>query len=612
MKRSAYLRDADFWARAARHPLVFLWEFNRPYWSRYAWGAVWALGYTAVSLAMPFLFRALVSDFDNGVMDRGRLWCYFGLLVGVAVAGALFRYFQRMLMIGASRLFEYELRNQFFGHVLRMPPAFLHRYQTGDIMARATNDLNYVRDFTGPGVMGAVDMLQIPLMLGSMVYLSPKLTLLMAIPLPIVSVMVYGFVRFMQKHSRIVQELFSGVTSRAQENLAGARVVKAYGIADREQRDFLTTSQVYMQANLKLAVVSSMAWPLIGTFIGGVILLVIWQGGDLVIRGKLTIADLTGFLLCLMAIVWPLAQFGWILTLYQRGVVSMERLIQVLRETPDIADGADTRPGAQIVSGAIRFEDVSFDYRGGDSPSETGALRRVSLEVPAGRCLAIVGPTGSGKSTLVSLLAREYDAGAGRILVDGQDIRTVPLKVLRSAMGVVPQDTFIFSESILENVRLGKPEAPMEAVRRACKIAQFEEALADMPEGMDTLLGERGINLSGGQKQRLALARAVLCDPVILVLDDALSSVDTHTEERILEGLGEVMSNRTSIVISHRISSIRHAHEIVVLDEGRVAEHGTHEQLLGLDGLYARMYRRQLLETALEDGLPVEAGECEA
>jgi len=342
-------------------------------------------------------------------------------------------------------------------------------------------------------------------------------------------------------------------------------------------------------------VIMSIAWPMIGMVVGGTILLILWQGGKMVIQGGLTLADLTAFMVCVIMLAWPLAQFGWVLTLYQRGAVSMNRISEILNTKPEICDGAQTQEAAAVTRGGIRFEDVSFAYNGIE------VLRDIDFEIPPGRTVAIVGPTGSGKTTLMALLTREYDPTQGRILIDGQDLRIIPLEQLRRAIGYVPQDTFIFSESIRENLRLGRPEADDAALRRACDTAQFTEALDETPAGLDTLLGERGINLSGGQKQRLTLARAILCDPIVLILDDALSSVDTHTEERILEGLRDVMATRTSIIISHRVSTVRQADQILVVDDGRIVERGQHEDLLSLNGIYAQMHRRQLLEAALEE-----------
>lgn len=576
-------------------PFISLLRYNLPYWRRYVVGAVFALFFMAVELLMPLIMRAIVAGFENArITWAGLLLFFFGLIVVAGVSG-IARYFQRMLMIGASRDFEYDLRNDYFRHIQRMSPRFFRHTTTGDIMARATNDLNYVRDFIGPGVMGTVDMIRIPFTLGLMMYLSVRLTLVSLVPLPVISVLVYVFVRFMNRQSKIVQELFSTVTSHVQENLAGSRVVKAYGVADRQLALFRSASEQYMRANIKLVMIMSIAWPMIGVVVGGTILLIMWQGGGMVIQGGLTLADLTAFMVCVIMLAWPLAQFGWVLTLYQRGAVSMNRISEILNAGTDIADGEQTRADAAVIRGGIRFENVSFAYDG------VPVLHDIDFEIPPGRTVAIVGPTGSGKTTLMALLTREYDPTSGRILIDGQDLRSIPLEPLRRAIGYVPQDTFIFSESIRENLRLGRPAAGDAALRRACETAQFTEVLEETPAGLAALLGERGINLSGGQKQRLAIARAILCDPAILILDDALSSVDTHTEERILEGLSRVMAARTSIIISHRVSTVRHADQILVMDEGRIVERGRHEDLLSLNGIYAGMHRRQLLEAALEE-----------
>lgn len=579
-----------------QRPFLTLLRYNRPYWPRYLAGALLAFLFVGFGLALPVLVRAVVSGFERQVMTFRLLLLYVGLLLASSLLTGIARYFQRTLMIGASRQFEYDLRNALFRHIQHLSQAFFHRTQSGDIMARATNDLNYVRDFIGPGIMGTVDMIRIPFTLAMMLYLSVRLTLITLIPMPALSLLVYLFIRYMNRQSKLVQELFSEVTSRVQENLAGARVVKAYGIADRQVRDFRRDSAEYMRANIKLAAIMSFAWPLIGALVGFTILIVIWQGGRMVIGGALSMADLSGFLVCVVMLAWPLAEFGWVLTLYQRGAVGMNRISEILAETPEIRDDENTNQEAIIRHGAIRFEGVHFAYQGNPE-----VLEDIHFEVQPGQTLAIAGPTGSGKSTLTALLTREYDPVRGRILIDGMDARCIPLRRLRSAIGYVPQDTFLFSDTIRANLALGRPNASETEIKQACDIAQFSEVLKETPNGLDTLLGERGINLSGGQKQRLTLARALLCDPVILILDDSLSSVDTHTEENILQGLRRFMADRTSIIISHRISAIRHADQIIVIEQGRIAERGTHDELLQRDGIYAAMHRRQLLERRLEE-----------
>ena len=548
-----------------------------------------------MGLALPLVIRAVVAQFENGTMTVSRLALYFVGLLAVAVGTGVARYWERTLMIGASRKCEYDLRNDLFRHVQTLSQEFFHRVQTGDIMARATNDLNYVRMFIGPGIMGTIDMIRLPLTLGLMVYMSGRLTLLALIPLPLVSLLVYVFVSFMHRQSEKVQEQYSVVTARTQENLAGARVVQAYGIAEHEIEAFRGESEVYMRENIKLAFVMSLAWPMIGLTVACMILLVIWRGGVMTIHGTLKLEDFTGFIVCMLILVWPLAEFGWIMTLYQRGVVGMNRINEIFAEVPAIRDDENTLPAFTVASGAIRFEEVSFAYGG------RPALHGLDFEIAGGQTVAIVGPTGSGKTSIMALLTREYDPASGRILVDGMDVRRIPLRALRGAIGYVPQDTFLFSDSIRANVTFGRPEATQAEIDAACEVAQFTETVAPLSDGYDTLLGERGVNLSGGQKQRLAIARAVITDPKILILDDALSSVDTHTEEQILRRLRRVMAARTSIIISHRISTIRDADLILVLEDGRIVDRGNHETLVAHAGLYADMYQRQLLEQELEE-----------
>lgn len=596
----------------AGRPFRTILRYNIRYWRAYLLGSVLAVLFSLLSLAMPLVMQIVVDDFTSESMTRPKLWGYFSALIVLAVVVGILRYFERMIMIRASRKFEYDLRNDYFDKIQTLSREFFHRTQTGEIIARATNDLNYVRALIGPGIMGTVDMLRLPFTLVFMVYLSGHLTLVSLIPLPFVSLMVYAFVMAMHRQSKRVQDQFGVVSSRAQENLAGARVVQAYGIADRELRDFSRESRRYMRENIKLSMITSFAWPIINLMVGATILVVLWQGGTMVIRESqvsrliwdgglvsrtvvFSLGDLTAFLWCMLLLAWPLADFGWVLTLYQRGAVSMNRIAEHLTLTPSIRDTDETDMTIERVEGRIRFEGVSFAY------DTRNALDKVDFHIEPGHTLAIVGPTGSGKSTIVSLLTREYDPTEGRVLIDEHDVRRIPLRVLRGAIGHVPQDTFLFSDTIRENMTLGRPGASDTEVAHAADVAQLHDTICALPNGYETLLGERGVNLSGGQKQRLAIARAVVRDPEILILDDALSSVDTHTEEEILRRLKRVMVNRTSVIISHRVSTVRHADQIIVMDQGRIVERGTHEQLVAQRGLYAEMYERQLLEDALEE-----------
>ena len=574
-------------------PFYSLLRYNLAYWRQYTVGMVLSIFFVVIGLLPPLLIGQVIDGMDQRSLTPSMLALNVGGILGVALFTGIARYYQRMLMIGASRAFEYDLRNDFFRHVQQQSPHFFHRVQTGDIMARATNDLNFVREFIGPGIMGTVDMLRIPFTLGMMIYISARLTAMTLIPLPLISIVVYVIIHYMHKQSRVVQELFSTVTARAQENLAGARVVKAYGIAEREVNAFKKLSKEYMRANVKLVALASFLFPLIGLIIGLITLVVIWQGGRMVIQGNLSIGNLTSYLMYMMMLTWPLVQFGWIITLYQRGMVGMERILGLLKEVPDIRDDEHTRHDAEITEGAIEFDDVSFAY------NDTTVIDRVSFTVAPGETLAIVGSTGSGKSTIMSLIAREYDPVEGSVRIDGLDVRHYPLHTLRGALGFVPQDTFIFSDTVRGNLAMGRPVSE-EDIWQACEVAQLTESIEAMEQGMDTLLGERGINLSGGQKQRLTLARAIVGNPQILLLDDALSSVDTQTEEKILQRLRNVMEARSTVIISHRVSTIRHADKILVMHEGCVVESGDHNSLLALDGKYAEMYQRQLLEDVLE------------
>jgi ATP-binding cassette subfamily B protein len=575
-------------------PLLTYLRYNRPYLGAYIGGSVIALLFTLMTLVMPLLISWIVGQFAAGTMTMAMLTQTFALLLALALISAVARYCQRVLMIRASRKFEYDLRNDFFQHLQSLSRSFFNRTKTGDLMTRSTSDLEHVRAFVGPGIMGGVDMLRIPFTLAMMFYISLPLTLMSLIPLPFVSIVVYFMVMYMHRQSKKVQERFSVVTSSAQENLSGARVVKAYASADREVARFEAASKDYMRESLRMNSVGAIAWVVIPMMVGVSILIIIGKGGMMVINGEIGIDDLTAFTLLTLGLTWPLAQFGWILNLYQRGSVSMKRILDIMAETPEIADANDTRRDVQSLDGRIVFENVSFGFD--DRP----VLKDISFAVNPGETLAVVGPTGSGKSTIVSLITREYDPRSGRVLVDDIDAREVPLATLRGAIGYVPQDGFLFSDSVRANLTFGRVDASGELIDSASDISQFGPTVPDLPKGLDTLLGERGVNLSGGQKQRLTIARAIVREPAVLVMDDALSSVDTHTEEEILKRLKDFSAKRTTVLIAHRLSSIQHADQILFLNDGVIAERGTHDELLALDGAYADLYRRQLLEDELE------------
>lgn len=597
----------------ANRPFITLCRYCAPYWRAYTAAIFCGIVFLASSLAMPLIFREIIKAFDETSIAPELLWNSFYVLVLITLMTAVSRFFQRYFIGRASRKFEYQLRDDYFRHIQGLSQDFFHRTQTGDIMARATNDLNFVREFIGAGFMGIVDLLRIPFSLLVLLHISIEITIAVTLAVPIASALTYYILRVTRRKAHIVQDLFSEITSIAQENLAGARVVKAYDISDRQVEAFNEKSEIYARENLIFVAIKSSISPMmtllirtsiIITLVMGVFMVlendttmrVVIEDGWLAIRSEpFTRADLMGFLVCLLMVSGSISAFALITIIYQQGAAGMNRIAELMAETPSIDDTEETDFSIDSLKGEIRFDNVSFDY------NDTPVLRDISWSCKPGQTVAIVGHTGSGKSTMMSLITRLYDPESGTILLDDVDARTIPLNSLRTSIGVVPQDTFLFSTSIRDNLTIGRPDATEQQIMEACRIAQFDEALAGMKDGLDTLLGERGINLSGGQKQRLTIARALIQDPAILLLDDALSSVDTRTEEQILRGLKEFMSTRTSVVISHRVSTVQHADIILVLDEGHICERGTHSELVAQDGIYGEMYKRQLLEDELED-----------
>ncbi len=543
------------------------------------------------------------------------------LLLAAAAVKGVFSFCTRWILIGVSRDIEYDLRNDLLGALLRQEPEFYMRNRTGELMSRCTNDLNAVRMVLGPGIMySATTITTMVLAAYFMLKLSPELTLWVMIPVPLVALAVRYFGQIIHRLAETIQAALATLSAKAQENLAGVRLVRAYTQEEAEMKSFDAPNREYVSRNVKLIRSWSMFFPALRALIGTTFVIVLWEGGRMAVQGRMSVGTLFAMYAFMAQLVWPMIALGWVTNIFERGAASMGRLNYVLDAEPRIADDSIVLPPIhwnaepprletdewtrlhgtveQDVRGDIRFRNLTFSYPTAP-PGADPALQDINLHIPAGTVLGIVGHTGSGKSTMVSLVPRLWDAPEEALLLDGRSIREWPLTELRAAIGYVSQDPFLFSESIRGNIALGAPDATEAQIREAAEIASLREEIELFPKGFDTLIGERGITLSGGQKQRTALARALLREPKILILDDSLSNVDTETEDRILMRLKEVMQRRTTLVISHRVSTLRHADQIVVLRRGRIVERGTHEELLALGADYADLYQKQLLEEEL-------------
>jgi ATP-binding cassette subfamily B protein len=556
---------------------------------------------TLISLAAPWVLKHAIDDLTSGV-TRAKLGLYAALLLGIAIAGGTFRFLMRRILIGASRQIEYEIRNDFFAHLQRLPLGYFQSHRTGDLMSRATNDLSAVRMMIGPAIMySANTLILFASALALMASIDGRLTLVALIPLPFVSISVNYFGGAIHKRFEQIQARLSDLSAVVQENLAGVRVIRAYAQERAEVVRFERANREYLERNRLLIRLQGLFYPSMSLFLGLGSLLVLWLGSREAIRGRITVGEFVAFNAYLVMLSWPMIAFGWVTNMLQRGMASWKRMLEVLDTAPAITDAAAHAALGHVdqVAGAVEFRHLTFAYDG------RPVLRDVNVTIAPGETVALVGATGSGKSTLISLLARLHEPPPATVLIDGVDVREIPLAVLRRAVGFVPQEPFLFSDTIAENIAFGAPRAladdpeTVAAVERAAAIARLDKDLTSFPEGVRTLVGERGITLSGGQKQRTALARAVLTDPRVLVLDDALSAVDTYTEEEILQRLRSFMRNRTSIIVSHRISTVQHANLILVLADGRIVERGRHDDLVERDGLYAELYRKQLLEEEL-------------
>jgi ATP-binding cassette, subfamily B, multidrug efflux pump len=568
-----------------------------PYLKRYRsglfWGGLCVLFNNGVWILFPQVLRIAVNGLNAGV-TRHKLTLYAAGIIGLALAKGVFQFLTRWVLIGISRDIEFDLRNDLFAHLERLSYSYYQRNRTGDIMARATNDLNAVRMLLGPAIMYSANTLVFTAgALGFMLAISPKLTIYAFLPLPIASILIQYFGRRIHERFERIQAMFSDISARAQENFSGARVIRAYVQEQSEIAAFEGANQEYIRRSLGLVRLMGMLWPTLELMLGAAVVIVLWLGGREVLMGKMNIGAFVAFNTYMVQLTWPVIALGWVINIFQRGTASLVRINEILTQQPEIADAAGVSPATTEIKGEIEFRNLNFAYNGVE------VLKDVSLRVPSGSSLAIVGPTGSGKTTLVNLIPRIYDAEPGTVLIDGRPIRQFPIDSLRRHIGFVPQETFLFSETVRENILFGADHASREEMLSAAEGAHIRQEFEEFPHGFETLVGERGLTLSGGQKQRAALARALVRNPRILILDDALASVDTYTEERILEELRQRMQGRTTILISHRVSTVRNADRIAVLVAGRIAELGTHEELIERNGYYADLYEKQRLEEEL-------------
>ncbi len=552
---------------------------------------------TSVSLLSPWVLKYAIDDLTVGV-TRGKLGLYGALLLGIAVVGGCFRFLMRRLIVGVSREIEYDIRNDFYAHLERLSLSYFQSERTGDIMSRATNDLSAVRMMAGPAIMYSVNtILVFFIAIILMLSINLRLTLIALIPLPFVSLLVKFFGSAIHRRFEEIQAQLSHMSAVVQEALAGVRVVRAYRQEASEIERFRIANRTYLERNQGLIQLQGLFYPSLAMFLGFGGLLVLWLGSREVILGQITVGEFVAFNAYLVMLTWPMIAFGWVTNMLQRGMASWKRMLEVFDAVPEITD----RGGAPVeeIKGSIELRELTFAYGDG-----IPVLCNLSLRVEPGQTLALVGSTGSGKSTLLDLIQRLFDPPPGTVFIDGIDVRDLPLGQLRAAIGYVPQEPFLFSTTLRDNVAFGLAEDANtdvvdQSVRTAITVACLDADIEQFPRGYETTVGERGITLSGGQKQRVALARALTVDPRILILDDALSAVDTYTEERILKGLREVMGQRTSIIVAHRMSTVREADIIAVLDQGRLVEQGTHDELLALNNVYADLYHKQLLEEEL-------------
>ncbi len=588
----------------------YFWKYKRLFLP----GLLSAVVSAGFSIGVPIVVRQAVDSIPRfvsiynlfyGAEVQSSLYWYFftglavfGLvIIALSLLSGAFSFLMRQTLVVASRHIEFDLRNMLYDHLQRLSPGFYHQYPTGDVITRATSDIEQIRRYVGPAIMYAARAAVVVITaIAVMFIISPRLTLYAIIPMPFLALSVFFVARMEFSRSDAIQKQYSVLTTRVQEALSGIRVLKAYTREEAEAQAFEQESATYKDRMLDLALVDAAWRPVFLLLVGLSTIIVVWVGGRLVMEGAISIGNIAEYIIYVALMTWPVASIGFVITMIQRASASMIRLDQILRTNPSIKDTASTDPSIRSISGHIAFHAVSYRY----SDEGPFVLRDISIEVPSGATLAVVGRTGSGKSTLVEMIPRLLDPTEGKVMMDGRDLRDIPLEVLRSSIGYVPQEVFLFSDTVANNIAFGKLDAERQAVEQAAAEAELLDNINDFPEGFETFVGERGITLSGGQKQRTSIARAMIRDPRILILDDALSAVDTNTERNILDHLRKHYGRRTIVIVSHRISAVQGADLILVLDEGRIVERGTHDELVLEEGLYASLYRKQLLEQEIE------------
>ncbi|MBP9119411.1 MAG: ABC transporter ATP-binding protein [Ignavibacterium sp.] len=577
--------------------LFTLKKYFIKYKTKLLWGMLFILVSNAMTVYLPILLKDSINEIQKNATSS-ILLNYALLIVGTSIVAGVFRYLIRQTIIVVSREIEYDLRGDFWEHIQKLPLKYFQNNSTGNIMSHATNDINAVRGFIGPAVMYSIDtVIRLVIVVAIMISLNFTLTIYALLPLPILSYGVYRVGKLIHEKYTKIQENFSQLTTRAQENFSGIRVIKSYVREANEIKRWNELSQEFLLKNMNLVRIQSLIMPILTIITGISIIVVIWVGGIKVIDGEMNLGEMAAFVMYLSILIWPVIAFGWVMNIIQQAEASMKRLNKILNEPYEIQDSSSTDLSIKELKGEIELRNVSFKYL----DSLPDVLKEVNLKIPVGSTLAVVGHTGSGKTSLINLIPRLYDVTSGEIFIDGKNVKDIPLDVLRTNVAVVQQESFLFSDSVYGNLSYGLRETDKQRVKEVSRIANFDKDVQSFPNGYDTVVGERGITFSGGQKQRASLARALATNPKILILDDSFSAVDTHTEEEILKNLKEFMKNRTSIIISHRISTVKDADNIVVLENGKIAEQGTHVELVGMNGIYAELHYKQLLEKELEE-----------